>query len=384
MKEKRKKIRKSRIFQLAEILIFIAICIVTGSSIAYVQHESDPAEQASEYFRAFMQKDYDKMFSYTDREEGYYVNKEMYAAAMKKVRENMVIDTYEIKKTTKIDGKKAVPVWCTDTSTNTTQTMNIYFNSKRKGFQIIPDYYVNIDKMMVKNFSVVMSKNNHLELNGETITKDMAYITTDKEGNTVYNFKAVVNGDYKVAAANNYAALVKNINLIKKDTKTDLTGKDYTANDKYAKLLNDSGSNIMQQFYKAVRERKPAAKKLADCFANNKKLTDKVKQFAEESEDIVYPPDEKNIDKYKVKSFKINNLTSNIKYIQDKKQYILTYKYDYDYTSSTDTALYTSYVYTLSGKCKSEMTLKYELKGDKIVPIDITIENKDKKTVEET
>ena len=47
--------------------------------------------------------------------------------------------------------------------------------------------------------------------------------------------------------------------------------------------------------------------------------------------------------------------------------------------ASTKTTLYNSYVYTLSGKCKSEMTLSYTLKGDDISLTDIKLLNKNTK-----
>lgn len=106
MKEKLKKIRKSRIFSLMKILIFIAICIGAGSVIAYIEHESDPTEQAVVYFRAFVQKDYEKMYDCVDQESGYYLNKEMYVNTAKKMRESMMIDSYNIKEPTEENGKQ--------------------------------------------------------------------------------------------------------------------------------------------------------------------------------------------------------------------------------------------------------------------------------------
>lgn len=379
MKEKLKKIRKSRIFSLVQILIFIAVCIVAGAFIAYVQHESDPTEQAVVYFRAFVQKNYDKMYERVDKEDGYYLSKDMYVDKIKELRESITIDSYVIKDPKEEDGKHLVTIVCTNADTGESKDLNIYLNEKREGIQLAPDYYVNIDSFMVNNFSVVMKAENHLELNGDTITEDMAVINTDEKGNVTYSFKGIISGEYKVCAVNNYGALVKNINLSEKDTKVELTGTDYTANEKYEKLLSDGGSKFMELFYNAVRKRTPDGKKLKAQLGNNEKLISKVEELVKESMEIVYWPETKNIDNYTVKDMKIKNLKSSIKYIQDKKQYVIKYTYNYDYTSATDTALYTSYVYSLSGNCKSEMVLTYKLKDDKIVLSDVKVTNKNEK-----
>ena len=379
MKEKLKKIRKSRIFSLMKILIFIAICIGAGSVIAYIEHESDPTEQAVVYFRAFVQKDYEKMYDCVDQESGYYLNKEMYVNTAKKMRESMMIDSYNIKEPTEENGKQLVAIECTNEETGETQNFNIYLNEKRKGLQIVPDYDINIDSFVVENFSVVMKQGNHLELNGETIAEDMADISTDENGNVTYAFKGIIAGSYKVCAANDYGALIKNMEILEKETKIELTGTDYTANDKYAKLLSDNGNQLMDLFYSAVRKRNPSGKKLTAQLDNDKKLIQKVKGLVEQSEEIVYWPEVKNIDKYTVKDMKMNNLKSSVKYEADKKQYVVYYTYNYDYTSATDTALYSSYVYSLSGNCKSEMTLTYNIKDDNIVLSDMTLKNKNTK-----
>lgn len=379
MKDKIRKIRKSRIFNLFEILLFIAVCIGAGALWAFVNHESDPTEQAVVYFRAFVQRDYDKMYDCVKIEDGYYVNKEMYKATMKKVRENMQIDTYDIKEPEKVDGKKQVVIECTNSDTKEKQDFIVRFTEKRKGMQIIPDYYVNIDNMLVGNFSVKMSKDNNLELNGEKITDQTAEISMDKKDSKIYRIKGILNGQYKVSATNNYAAIFQNVEVNKNDTAIDLTGNNYTANDKYTELLKKSGENVIEQFYSAVRKRNPSSKKLIACFDKDKKLVEKVKNYVKESQEIVYWTDKKNIDKYKVIEMKMSKLDNSIKYDSAKKRFVVDYIYSYNYVSSTDTALYNSYVYKLSGKCSSTMKLTYTLKDDNIVLTNIKITNKNKK-----
>lgn len=381
MKEKLKKLRKSRIFSLVQILFFIAVCIAVGAGIAYVEHESDPTEQAVKYFRAFVQKDYEKMYEYIDREEGYYLSKDMYMSAVKSMREAMVIDSYNIKEPQKEDGKQLVVIECTNADTEKKQNFNVYLNEKRKGMQIVPDYYINIDELITKNFSVVMKKENQLELNGEKITKDMAYISTDKEGNATYVFDGIISGNYRVCAVNDYVALVKNVDLTEKDTKVKLLGDNYTANDSYTKLLNDNGSKMMDLFYTAVRKREPSYKKLKSHIGKNNKVIKKVQEFVAESQGIVYWQETRNIDNYTVKNFKVKDLKKSIKYVANKKQFIVKYTYNYDYESKTDTALYTSYVYSISGNCKSTMTLTYKIKDNSILLSDMELVNENNKDV---
>lgn len=379
MKDKIKKITKSRVFTLFEILLFIAVCMGTGALMSFVKHESDPTEQAVEYFRAFVQRDYNKMYSYIERKEGYYINETMYKAEMKKQRESMVIDTYDIKEPEKKDGVKQVEIVCTDSEADKSRSFVIKFAEKRKGIQLIPDYYVNIDDMFVENITVVMKKNNYLELNGEKITDKMADIGTNLQGHTVYTLKGVLKGRYKAAATNEYYSALQYVDLEKQGTEVDLTKQGYTANEKYTKLILAGGQNVVEKFYAAVRNRKPDDKKLIECFENNKKLKSKVRDAVESSQDVVYWPDVKNIDSYKVIDFEMSTLKPVIKYFPTKRSYELTYTYSYEYVSSTDTALYTSYVYSLSGKCSSTMKLTYTLKGENIVLTDIKIKNKNKK-----
>ena len=50
---------------------------------------------------------------------------------------------------------------------------------------IIPEYSVNCDSMIVKNFTVVINSGNQLKINGKTITKDNASVE-EKDGKLTY------------------------------------------------------------------------------------------------------------------------------------------------------------------------------------------------------
>ena len=344
MKEKLKKIKNSRILSLFGILLFIAVCIGVGAFAAYVQHEADPTECAVQYFRAFVQKDYNKMYESLDREEGYYINKKMFCDTIRKMRESYVIDTYEIKNPEKENGVTTVTVNCENNQTKESRAFIIYIQERRKGLQIVPDYYISPGQMMVENFSVVVSSEEQLQLNGETITEKMADITRDKSGNKVYRMKGALFGDYEISATNPYYAVNTSLNLKKADTRIDLTKGKKTANEKYTKEIKE-----------------------------------KIKELVEKSQEIVYWPERKNIDKYKVIDMKIGKIGYDIRYQQKDKTYQVVCSYQYNYVSSTDTALYTSYVYRLSGTCKSELSITYGLQKDKLVIRKIELENKNKK-----
>lgn len=378
MKAKLKRLVSSRIFRLFGILIFIAVCMVTGSLIAYVEHESDPTEQAVIYFRAFIQRDYNKMYSCLKLNNAYYVDKEMYKQTMKNIRENMVIDSYKINEPKNENGMYIVTIECEDSQTETSQDFIVYLTSKKDKYQIVPEYYINIDKMMVNNFSVIVSKDDSLELNGKKITEDIADVTVSDSSST-YTFKYILNGEYKVSATNKFGAKNESVKLVKADTKVDLTKKEYTANDKYTKLITTSGEKFIDQFYKAVRARKPSRKKLMTCCSDNKKVENKVKKLVEQSQEIVYWPEKEDINDYDVITMDMSDLKHSIEYNSDRKEYTVDYNYSYKYVSETGTALYSSYVESLSGKCTVALTLTYSIEEENIVLTDIKMSNKNKK-----
>lgn len=382
MKEKLKKIRSSRIVSFIFILVFIAICMGIGAAFAYIDHESDPTEVAVQYFRAFVQQDYDTMYDCLTKKEGYYISKKMYIDSMKKMRQEYVIDSYEILDADEERGKQYITIKCKNSGTNENRDFIVYVDSVRNGVNIIPEYSVNIDSMIVKKFSVIIPNGNRLELNSEIIKEDMVDVSAGENDTKVYKFEGLLFGNYKVSATNKYYAMNDNISLKKSGVEIDMTKKSYTASDEYSSKITGHGNKVIGQFYKAVRGREPKRSKLLTCFENNKKLRKKVQSLVEQSEEIVYWPETKNIDNYKVIDMNIKGLKHNLAYNAKRKVYTLKYTYNYDYVASTETALYTSYMYRISGKCKSEMTLSYSRKGDDISLTDIKLKNKNIKNQE--
>lgn len=95
-----------------------------------------------------------------------------------------------------------------------------------------PDYKVDIEKMLVKNLTIKIPQGDKLTIAGIEITDKDANITTENNIQ-IYNFKAILNGNYKITCENEYCAKNTLANVIKKDMEVDLTKSWYTANDRY-------------------------------------------------------------------------------------------------------------------------------------------------------
>lgn len=377
MKEILKKVKKSRIFSLICILLFIGACFGIGASIAYVQHEANPMDEAVTYFRAFAQQDYEKMYQCLYQEKGYYIEKDMYIKEMKKLREGYTIDSYDIKDPATKDGKESVTVKCKNETSNKTKDFIVYIKSIRHGVQIIPDYYVDIENIMAKEVDITTPKSDKLQINGNLIEENITDIQEDGD-NHKYHFKGILAGKYKLSATNNIYARNKTTNISGEKIGIDLTKEKLTSNEKYTKLITKNGKKIINQFYKATRKRNPKNKTLQKMFAS-KKIKKKVEKLVEESQEIIFWPDKRNVDSFKVLDMKIKNLKNTISYSEKSKQYTIVYKYQYKYVSSTDTSLANSYVDKISGTCSSTLTIVYSADGNKLTVEDIKLKNKNKK-----
>lgn len=377
MKEGIKKIKKSRMFSLICVLLFIGGCMGIGSLIAYIQHESNPTDVVVTYFRAFVQQNYDKMYECLYQDEGYYIDKNMYVKEMKKIRQNYVIDSYDIKEPAKKDGKQSVTITCKDDETKKNQDFVVDIESKREGMNIIPDYYVDITQMLAKEVRITIPKSDKLELNG-TIIDNKTVEVQENGNNSVYYFERIFSGDYKVSATNDIYARNKNCNIKGAKIDIDLTKEKLTANDKYEELITNHGRKTINQFYKAVRSRDKNNKKLRSMFAT-KKVKNKVSKLVEASEDIIFWPEKRNVDKFKVLDMNIRNLQTSIRYDVESKTYILTCTYKYKYVSATDTSLANSYVERISGACSSKLILTYKADKEQVSIVDVKLSNKNKK-----
>lgn len=377
MKEILKKFKKSRIFSLICILLFIGICFGIGASIAYVQHEANPTDEAVKYFRAFAQQDYEKMYECLYQEKGYYIEKDMYVKEMKNLRERYTIDSYDIKEPATKGGKQSVTVKCKNETSNETKEFVVYIKSVRHGIQMIPDYYVDIENMMAKEVDITIPKNDKLQLNGNLIDNNTTDIEEEKD-NSKYHFTGILEGKYNVSASNDIYARNKTITVGGENVEIDLSKEKLTANEKYTKLITNNGKKIINQFYKATRNRDTKNKTLQKMFAS-KKTRKKVSKLVEESQDIIFWPEKRNVDNFKVLDMKIKDLKNTISYSKKTKHYTIVYKYKYKYVSSTDTSLANSYVDKISGTCHCTLTIMYSVDGNKLTVKDIKLKNHNKK-----
>ena len=376
MKDKIKKICKSKIFSLVFVILFVAVCFGIGASIAYIQHESDPTEIVVSYFRAFVQGDYEKMYQCLYKEDNDYIDKKLYMEKMEKLRSGYIIDSYDIGKVQEKDGRDCIVVKCKDAASEKTKEFVVYVESKHDNSIFIPTYYVDISDMLVTALKVTIPDGDTLQLN-ETNAEKYADIET-KDSSKIISFNRILVGSYKISATNNTYALNKSISIKKDNISVDMQKVTPTANSKYEKLINSTNDKIVSQFYKAVRNRNPKKKELLNIFS--KKNTKKqIQKMVKESQDIVYPPDDKYSSSYKVRSMKIYDEKNTISYDKNKRQYKSVLKYSYDYTSSNDTSLASSYIYSVSGTCNSTMTIVYTANKDKMTIVNIKIKNKDKK-----
>ena len=100
-----KKIINSNIVRLIGALLFLTVCAVIGAGLSYVNYESNPTDEAVAYFKAFLAQDYDTIYGLVNQPKNTYINKTAYTDRVKKIRESIVIDSYEISEPYKENGQ---------------------------------------------------------------------------------------------------------------------------------------------------------------------------------------------------------------------------------------------------------------------------------------
>lgn len=367
-----KKIRKSRIYSLIKILLLIVVCFIIGASAAFVNHESDPTDEALEYFESFIQEDYEKMYSMLEIPEDKYIDKDLYIQNMKKIRSNITIDTYEIIDPVEEEDTFVVSFSCINLANDTSQNFVVRLKEKREGLQIIPDYQVSIEHMMIDNLVIEIPTGFDLLLNGKSVV-DAANVTSENKKD-IYTISGLIGGTYTIEAAQGPKALVETVDVVKNDTLVKLKGNDYTASNKYGSQIKTASQNFITEFYEAVKSRNPEKKSLHKILGNDE-LKTQVSQLVLESQEIVYWPDIRTIADYNVSQLELSPFDISIVYNEKQNQYNVTYKYSYDYKAETSTTLYNSYIYVLTGTCTTSLNMTYDIVEDGVVLKDITMEN---------
>ena len=136
-----------------------------------------------------------------------------------------------------------------------------------------------------------------------------AKFSKNSSGQEVYLFNKTLKGNYKAVATNASYAMVKTLNVSKDDTKLDLSKIQPVANDNYTKIINKNCDSLVDQFYKAVRTKDSKRKELLKLFST-KKTKNKVSSLVDQSMEITYPSDDRNVSKLKVIDMKINKKDS--------------------------------------------------------------------------
>lgn len=352
-----------------------------GISAAYINHESDPTEEAIIYFRAFVGRDYDKMYDCLDIDHDYYLDKKVYTEYIDNLRDDDEIGSYEISDIRDDGGKTFVTI--TYEQADTTDELVITFSKNRRGLQIIPNYKVSIEDIIAEDFSVKVNSGDILELNGCKPDKVSEEKNKDEKDIVIYRVRGLVKGKYKISAVNEFGAIDVTCDIESDNETIDLTGKEYTANKKYKELITDKGKKSLEYFYKSVRARKVDEKKIAKYFGSDKKLVEKVKAYLNSSMDVVYWPEVKKIEQYTVKEMDIGQLNPDIIYNNKDKTYTVIYEYTYKYQSATSTELYNSFVYNISGKCDTKVTLEYVIDNDELQLKNFKMKNTNHKNIEE-
>lgn len=375
IKEKYKVLKKKRWFSLVQIIIFIALCITIGCSAAYINHESDPTDRAVEYFKYFVQKNYEKMYDFVDQSEGTYVDKSLYMEKIKKIRNSIEIDTYEIMEPKSVDGIKVVTIKYTDINKEGEQKFDIPMKPIRNGIQIIPDYNVDISNMLTKDITIKVPSDMALQLNGTTLDKKKQVVETDNNVDT-YKFSQMLAGTYKATALGDcYCYEIENAKIKKEGKVIDLTSTSFTANEEYREKLKNKGDKFIDQFYKAARVRKNKLDNI-DKITKDKALKKTIKKSLDKTIGLIFPEDVKNIDKYIVTDFQIGELKPQTAYDKKNKIFTVSYEYEYYYIATTEISLMNSYTESIDATYKTNLKLKYSNNNGKLSLVGVELKNK--------
>lgn len=367
-----KKFRKTRVYSLCRVLLFICVCVGIGMGAAYIHHESDPTETAVQYFRAFMQQDYKTAKTLLDTTEGCYVNLSRLADILSKQKEKLDVQHYEIKEPKKEDGKWLVIFKCKSDETKKTTDFKVYLNKHYEGISLIPVFKVNINDLITKDYQVTIPEDDRLKINGEKVNPDEVRVNQNNDGTKTYIFPQILKGKYVVSCENSYGAFGKKININNANIKTNYAKAKYKANEKYQKEIDEKIESILQQYYSAVRKKQPKFDALTDLFP--KDLSKTVQKSVKKSMNDIF--DKEKDGDYELTEIDISNQKCDSTYNKENNTFEIEYSYQFNYTCQTKISLINSYTESYSGKFRSAMKLTFKIEGDKLEIKDFTVSNK--------
>lgn len=398
-KTTKKKFFNNNLIRLLLALLILCGCGLLGAGIAIYEDKSNPTEYVAEYFGKFLMQRYDEMYDYVEQ-EGKCITEAAFVNLMSELHLEHNIGDYEFKEPVKAGERYLVKITYKDAETEEDKEFDIYLVKYREDFkQIVADWKISIDEYLIDDFTVKVPEGMALEIDGMLIDENSADISMagndavhTAEGETIvinsddetaenyktYHFDKILKGQHKIRAVTDYTQIDKDVDIQMNSQTMTFDTTTITIKDDYLALIETNAPEMIKEYYEVVRNRKTSGKKLLTYFIKDEKLVKKIKNLAKKDQQVIFWPDTKNIDDYNLIECDFSDLKYTAEYIGGK-QFKVIYKFSYDYVSATDTALYTSYVYTISGKCTTTMELTYDITDDGIKISDISIKNKNKK-----
>lgn len=365
-----KKFQKTRGYSLVKILFLIAVCIGIGSGAAYIHHESDPTEDAAQYFRAFIQQDYDTIMKLVDVPEGGYIDRKQLETILSEQKKELHVDRYEILDPKREDGRTVVVFRCFDEETGKKTDFKVYLNRFHHGLNPISDYKISMDDFLVENYTVTIPKDTTLVINDTKLHNLKAQ--SEENGGKTYAFSAVLQGSYQVCAENTYGIGVKKEEITKPDFHTDLSKTSYEARPEYFKMIEEKTNGMLQQYYTAVRQKKISGKELEQYFS--KEMTGKLKGLVQKSVNMIFDQDEEK--QYEITGLDLSDQKITATYNKEKNCFDVQCGFRLKYECATQTSLLNSYSESYKGNCQTAIHMKMNLPEDNMQITEFTIKNK--------
>lgn len=397
------RVVRGNLFRFLVAVIILCACAGLGAGLAVMEDKSDPTDLVAGYFGKFLMQDYEDMIKYVDTTDTFFT-KDSFVNLMSDLRLAHNIGEYEFGKVKKEGGRYIMCVSYKDAETGEDQYFDIYLKKNRKNItQFISDWKISIEDYLVQDYVVQIPEGMTLELDGVEVTNQSEGIkqmeidvikTADGEtivingsaentgNNMTYKISNIIRGPHRLKATSEFTQIVKDIDVTSDNQNNVLNVSEETIRDDYLKIIETHSVDMVQEFYKVVRNRKTSSDTLKAYFINDENLLKSLKKELERSQKIIYWPDTKNIEDYSLVQCNFSEVQYTAQYMGENKIKAI-YTFSYDYVSSTSTTLYDSYVSSISGTCNTAMEIVYTIENEEMKISDISIKNKNKKNVEE-
>ncbi len=396
--KKKKSIFDNNFIRLLIALFVLACCAGLGAGIAVVEEKSDPTGYVAEYFGKFLVKDFEGMYKYVDVGENA-IAKDDFIKMMSDLKSQTNVGKYEFTDPVKKGDRYLVKVKYEDAGTEEKKTFDIYLY-KNGGVAgnffakwtvsardyVVEEFFVKIPASMKAQFdgkdideSLVCNADNAIRnAKGEIIVlspKD----SEDLKSTKTYRLTDIVMGSHDVYVYSDYMEMGRSVDIFESGKIAGFAEAQASIKKQNLEAMEKSSVELIKEYYEAVRNRKSTTKKLLSYFVDDKKLKKKLARYTEDSQKLVFWPGTRNIDDYSLVGLNFSDLKHEVTY-KGNGLYSVVYTYSYNYLSSTDTSVSTSYIFELEGTVNSTMTLTYKVVGDKLLVSDFSLINKNKKS----